>query len=39
MNVGAANRSTFDPDQDIVVSDRRLVDIFEPDAALRFGFD
>ena len=39
MNVDAANRRAFDPDQNIVVSDRWLVDIFEPDAALRFGFD
>jgi hypothetical protein len=39
MNVGAAYRRAFDPDQDIIVSDRRFVDIFEPDAAFRLGFD
>jgi hypothetical protein len=39
MDVGAAYRSSFDPDQDIVVSDRRLVDILEPDTTLGFRFN
>jgi hypothetical protein len=39
MNVGAAYCSSPDPDQYIVVSDRRLVDILEPDAAFGLRFD
>ena len=39
MDVGAAYRRSLDLDQDIVVPDRGLVDILEPDTTLRLGFD
>ena len=39
MDVGASYCSAFDADQDIVVSDRGLIDILEPDAAFGLRFD
>ncbi len=39
VNVGTANRSAADFDEDVVMTWLRNIDIFEPNAALGFQFD
>ncbi len=39
MNVGAANGSFVDFNQDIIDTDLRHINIFQPNAGFRFGFD
>ena len=39
VNIGTANRSAANFDQDVVVPRLRDVNVFEPNATLRFQFD